>query len=141
MLGPETVARKDGHGVRGVLVLAALTAVGMTACGSDDGPTGPGDAIDVTWGTDASEYRGNDGTQFRYRCPAGGTATAIWGTDVYTDDSSVCTAAVHAGKITLAQGGTVTFEIRPGQSSYAPSTRNGITSGAWDSWLGSFRFP
>jgi hypothetical protein len=65
----------------------------------------------------------------------------VWGTDVYTDDSSVCTAAVHAGLITLAGGGTVTAEIRPGQSSYKGSTRNGITSSPYASWLGSFIFP
>ena len=64
----------------------------------------------------------------------------IWGTDTYTDDSSVCTAAVHSGAISLAAGGTVTIEIRPGLDAYRSSTRNGITSVPYGSWHGSFVF-
>jgi hypothetical protein len=78
--------------------------------------------------------------QFDYDCPPAGVADTIWGTDVYTDDSSVCTAAVHSGLITLAEGGAVTIEMRPGRDSYAPSTRNGIESLAWGQWSSSFRF-
>jgi len=65
-------------------------------------------------------------------------AGAVWGTDVYTDDSSVCTSAVHAGLITLASGGSVTIEMRPGQTSYEGSTRNGIISSPYGSWGGSY---
>jgi hypothetical protein len=122
-------------------VVAVIAVVSMLSCGGDDDPTGPGGAIDATWFTDASDYRDNVGSDYQFRCPAGGTAYEVWGTDIYTDDSSVCTAAVHAGKITFAQGGTVTIEMLPGQSSYTASTRNGVTSGDWDTWLGSFRFP
>jgi hypothetical protein len=64
----------------------------------------------------------------------------VWGTDTYTDDSSVCTAAVHAGLITLASGGPVTFEMRPGLDSYEASTRNGIASRSWGVWSSSFVF-
>ena len=64
----------------------------------------------------------------------------MWGTDVYTDDSSICTAAVSAGLITFQAGGSVTIEIRQGQSSYAGSTRNGVTSKGYGSWNGSFVF-
>jgi hypothetical protein len=126
---------------RRALLLAALCGAGVWSCGGGDGAAGPGGIVTANWTDDASEYRGRNGSQFQYRCPAGGTASAVWGTDVYTDDSSVCTAAVHAGRITFAQGGVVTFEIRPGQSSYAASTRNGVASGPWDQWVGSFRFP
>ncbi|WP_346729629.1 LCCL domain-containing protein [Corallococcus exiguus] len=42
----------------------------------------------------------------------------MWGTDLYTDDSSVCVAAVHAGAITTA-GGTVVVTISRGR----PATR------------------
>jgi hypothetical protein len=95
----------------------------------------------VSWSTTAEEYRGQNSERFTYICPTEGTASSVWGVDLYTDDSSVCTAAVHAGEITLAQGGTVTFEIRPGAASYAGSIRNGIESETWDEWDGSFVFP
>jgi hypothetical protein len=83
-----------------------------------------------------TSYRGQNGTQIRCSCPAvsGGT---VWGTDVYTDDSNACTAAVHAGAIP-ATGGTVVVTIQPGQSSYTGTTRNGITTYNYGAWPGSF---
>ena len=103
--------------------------------------TTTGDVIshpDTNWSSTATTYRGQHGQRVSYACPAGGTATSVWGTDIYTDDSSVCTAAVHVGLITPASGGTVVIEIRPGQASYQGSERNGITSRNWGSWSGSF---
>jgi len=90
------------------------------------------------WGADATSLRGRIGERFKYTCPTGGTARTVWGTGVYTDDSSVCTAAVHAGRITLAAGGTVTIEIRRGRSSYRGTTRHGITTRPYGAWPGSF---
>src|SRR5262245_392156 len=90
------------------------------------------------WNARAANFRGQNGARFEYTCPKYGTANGVYGTDVYTDDSSVCTAAVHAGRITLAGGGSVTIEIRPGQSSYTSSTRNGITSSSYGPWPGSY---
>ena len=66
------------------------------------------------WFASAKDYRGQNGKRLEFVCPADGKPATIYGTDVYTDDSSVCTAAVHDGKITTADGGTVTIEIRPG---------------------------
>jgi hypothetical protein len=62
----------------------------------------------------------------------------LWGTDLYTDDSSVCVAGVHAGRITLQGGGAVVIEIRPGATAYAGSTRNGVDSAGYGEWGGSF---
>jgi len=76
--------------------------------------------------------------RFSYDCPAGGNPLSIWGTDVYTDDSPVCVAGVHAGVITLAAGGRVQIEIRPGQDAYAGSDRNGVTSLGFSTWSGSY---
>ena len=108
-----------------------------------DPDPGPGGAIansGANWASTATGYRGEHGQRVSYACPAGGTARTVWGTEVYTDDSSVCTAAVHAGLITLASGGNVVIEIRPGQTSYTGSQRHGITSRNWGSWGGSFVF-
>lgn len=90
------------------------------------------------WSADARHLRGLIGQHFAFTCPAGGPPTRIWGSGVYTDDSSVCTAGVHAGRITVARGGTVSIEVRGGQAGYVASTRNGITSRPWGSWPGSF---
>ncbi len=92
------------------------------------------------WTTDATEHRAELGQQFRYLCPAGGSAAPLWGTDTYTDDSSVCTAAVHAGLITLASGGQVTLQMVEGLQSYVGSTRNGVTSSEYADWQNAFQF-
>src|SRR5689334_8891904 len=81
----------------------------------------------VDWGANATSFRGHNGARYEYVCPAGGHAGSLWGTDTYTDDSSVCTAAVHTGAMTTDGGGIVTIEIRPGLATYTGSTRNGVT--------------
>lgn len=133
------------------LIAAAALALGtLTACitsdDKDENKTigsvlADSVATDVSWFSSALEYRGQNDLNVAYVCPANGTPSSVWGTDIYTDDSSVCTAAVHAGKITLASGGTVVIRIRPGESSYANTTRNGITTLDWGVWSGSFIFP
>jgi ribosome modulation factor len=94
----------------------------------------------ISWNTNAADKRGKNGQQFTYLCPANGTPHTVWGTDVYTDDSSICTAAVHAGLITFQTGGAVTIEIKAGQSNYIGSNRNSVSTKSYASWHGSFIF-
>lgn len=63
----------------------------------------------------------------------------LYGTDVYTDDSYICRAAVHAGAIDAIDGGTVRVVPAPGRGAYASSERNGVRSGTWGAWGGSYR--
>jgi hypothetical protein len=99
------------------------------------------EVIQGTWATQADGYRGKNGQRVTYTFPAGGTLSSrIWGTDLYTDDSSIATAAVHAGLITPQNGGTVTIEIRSGASTYQGTNRNGVNSQNYGSWSGSFVF-
>ena len=45
----------------------------------------------------AHDVQGSDGTSWYMKCPAGCTTnSSVWGTDLYTDDSQVCGAAIHA---------------------------------------------
>jgi hypothetical protein len=90
------------------------------------------------WSMTAEAFRGEDGGQASFGCPAGGTLGSVWGTGLYTDDSSVCTAGVHAGVISQQSGGVVIIQISPGLSSYQGSTANGVTSQDWGNWYGSF---
>jgi hypothetical protein len=94
------------------------------------------------WDASATHLAGRNGRRFTYSCPAGGSARdyVIWGTDVYADGSVVCVAAVHAGVITAARGGTVTIEIAPSPGSFAGSTRNGVVSLDAGGTHASFRF-
>ena len=47
---------------------------------------------------------------------------------------------MHAGLITVDDGGEVTFRLLPGQDSYSGSTANGVTSQDYGSWGDSFEF-
>jgi hypothetical protein len=97
-------------------------------------------ATEQSWHADATSYRGSNGGAFTFDCLRGGSLNPVWGTDVYTDDSSVCTAAVHAGLITLDEGGVVVIRIRRGLDAYEGSTRNGVRTSAYEHWDGSFEF-
>lgn len=97
--------------------------------------------IEATWGTNAQPLGCTIGARHAYRCPPRGAASPIWGTDLYTQDSSVCTAGAHTGRITVFAGGVVVIETRVGAAGYIGSTRNGITSLSTGSWPCSFALP
>jgi hypothetical protein len=63
--------------------------------------------------------------------PDGDTSAYVGGTDIYTYDSAICVAAVHAGAITPDTGGTVTVTRVPQQDSYPATVRNGVSSETW----------
>lgn len=88
----------------------------------------PDEVVPIVWTTAASTFKTDIGRIYHFDCPPDGTPQVIWGSDIYTADSSICTAAVHAGVITLEDGGEVTVEFRPGRSAYGSTTRNGIKS-------------
>lgn len=118
-----------------------LLAICLVALGSVTIEAGAQSVIRGNWVTKASAYKGNIGQQYTFYFPPGGAiSSSLWGTDIYTHDCSIATAAVHAGLINTRNGGTVTIEMRSGQSSYRGSTRNGVTSGNWGSYDGSFIF-
>ena len=64
---------------------------------------------------------------------------SVWGSGIYTTDSGVCRAAVHAGVIP-ATGGRVNLVPAPGQNAYAGSAANGITTSNYGPWGSSFTF-
>lgn len=96
------------------------------------------DQTPVLWNTSASMVSFEAGKTFKIKCPAGGEESAVWGTDIYTLDSSICNAAVHAGKLRRESGGSVTIELRPGESAYKGSTRNGIKTNDYGQYGSSF---
>jgi hypothetical protein len=87
----------------------------------------------------AGQILGEVGSRHLVSCPRfcedeGG----LWGTDVYTADSWVCRAAIHAGYLTR-DGGMIVVIIEPGRRSYAASTRNGVTSKDFGPYDRSYR--
>jgi outer membrane protein OmpA-like peptidoglycan-associated protein len=64
---------------------------------------------------------------------------SVWGMDIYTGDSSLCRAALHAGVIAV-RGGRVTVIPEAGRNAYAGLTRNGVSSSNYGAYKSSFRF-
>lgn len=80
-----------------------------------------------------------DGKPLTCTCRAADVRGGVWGTDVYTRDSSICAAAVHAGALPPS-GGTVTVTAAPGGDSYSGTERNGIRSGSYGKYDASITF-
>jgi hypothetical protein len=96
-------------------------------------------ATAVTAPSNLVGYRNKTGQSFQFAL-TGSTRGAVWGTDIYSDDSDVATAAVHAGVLRAGESGTVTVTLLGGQKSFTASTRNGVSSGSWTTWPGSYSF-
>ena len=94
--------------------------------------------IDAT--STASPYSAEVGRRRVFICRPNLPIQAIWGTDAYTDDSPICSAATHAGVITQAQGGGVTILIGAARDTFPGSKRNGIESNTWPSQRRSYTF-
>jgi hypothetical protein len=126
----------------------AVTGGGHTTTSADNSNSGPSSppappavkGTPTSWEAKATSLNGKDGETFTLACSPGGTEHSVWGSDIYTADSSICTAAVHSGLITYQQGGAVTIELRPGRTIYGCSERNGVTTSPYGSYQNSFVF-
>ncbi len=56
---------------------------------------------------------------------------SVWGTGTYTTDSSLATAAVHAGVLANGETGVVRVTMVQSPNQFTSSTANGVTSGPW----------
>ncbi len=72
-------------------------------------------------------------------CASAAMTGSLWGTGLYTLDSSVCAAARHAGVVPEG-GGPVAVFVGGGCSSFSGGESNGIKSGDWGAYEGSFAF-
>ncbi|WP_315831604.1 LCCL domain-containing protein [Bradyrhizobium prioriisuperbiae] len=115
--------------------------------GRDAAPTAPAASTSAAASICPSTFKAYAGTSEPLTCSCTGEQINInqysfptYGNDVYTSDSSLCRAAVHAGAASAKTGGTVTIIPEAGRKVYAGAVRNGIESldaGAHDA---SFRF-
>ena len=84
-------------------------------------------------------FRGDPGSIFLINCPEScieqkGT---IWGSGIYTSDSSICRAAIHSG-VLQNMGGLIQMVKMPGLNRYESSTNRYITSTVYGGWPKSF---
>jgi len=86
-------------------------------------------------------FRGDPGSIYMISCPpgCGDQSGAIWGTGVFTSDSYICKAALHAG-VTGPNGGDLLFIKTYGQKNYMGSVQNGgnLSASLDKEWPSSF---
>ena len=86
-------------------------------------------------------FRNNNGRVYTVRV-TGTDQGSVWGGSdgIYTDDSRLGKAAVHAGLLKVGEEGIIKVYILPGQQKYTGNTQNGISTINYGSYSGSFRF-
>jgi hypothetical protein len=85
-----------------------------------------------------ARLHGQVGKTFSFRV-TGVVNGQIWGTKIYTSDSMLATAAVHAGVLQPGQTGVVRVTIVAPPAAFQGSTANGVTSGAYGPFQGAYR--
>jgi hypothetical protein len=78
------------------------------------------------------------GKTFVYRV-TGANNGAIYGSDVYTSDSSLAMVAVHAGIVKIGETGVIKVTIVDSPPAYPSVNRNGITSNAFGAYQGAYK--
>jgi len=84
-------------------------------------------------------YEGRVGQIFAFRVTGVVAGGSIWGTDVYTTDSMLAMAAVHAGVIKAGETGVVRLKILASPPSFAGSFRNGVRTSAYGVYGGAYQ--
>ncbi len=113
------------------LIIIALFPYGVFSQGTSI-PDDPGNMVN---------YRATVGTTYSIKI-TGTDQGSVWGgyNGIYTDDSRLGKAAVHAGLLKVGQEGVVKVTILAGQPAYTGSTRNGVTTTSFGAWQGSYKF-
>jgi hypothetical protein len=78
------------------------------------------------------------GTTYYFRV-TGASDGSVWGTDVYTGDSSLTVAAVHAGAVKLGETAVVRVTVMRPLHHYQGSVRNGVTSNDYGPYGTAYR--
>jgi hypothetical protein len=84
------------------------------------------------------KFQGEVGKVFAFRV-TGAVGGTVWGSDVYTSDSPLATAAVHAGVLAVGQTGTVKVRVVPPPPSFTGTTRNGVTTSNYGPYQGAYQ--
>src|SRR5262245_42143928 len=73
-----------------------------------------------------SGFRGKVGETYHFQVTGNSAGGSVWGSGIYTDDSSLAMACVHAGILKNGETGVVKVTIIAGQNAYTGSTANGV---------------
>jgi hypothetical protein len=84
-------------------------------------------------------FESQQGKVFAFKVTGSAAGGSVWGTDIYTTDSRLSMAAVHAGVVKVGETGVVRLKIIPSPASYAGSSRNGITTSGYGAYTAAYQ--
>lgn len=87
---------------------------------------------------DMSAFADKIGQQMVFEA-TGSIQGTVWGTDLYTLDSPLAVAAVHAGALAAGETGKIKVTLLAGKTAYKGSTRHGVTTSDWGHYEGSYK--
>lgn len=120
----QNLAPAMSTAVPGVMAPAAAAAPALPV------PLDLGDCPDVGGGLQI-------GKTYTCACPASAPpdlamgASPIYGAMVYTDDSNVCIAALHAGALKANVAGHIVVRVITSPAAFRGTTQNGVKSQVW----------
>jgi len=84
------------------------------------------------------EYQNREGQVLTFEV-IGAIDGSVWGTEIYTTDSDLSTAAVHSNVLRQGEKGIVKVTILPGQDAYVGTNSQGVTSSSYGRYGGSYK--
>jgi len=85
-----------------------------------------------------TRYQNQVGKRLVFRV-TGSANGGVWGSEVYTGDSTLAVAAVHAGVLKVGETGTVKVRIVEPPPSFNGTTAHGVTTQPFGSFPGAYR--
>lgn len=71
------------------------------------------------------------GSAYACICPSSPSSGAIYGSGIYTNNSNICIAAIHAGVLRKGANGPVILQIVSSPPVFRGKTQSGIKSEVW----------
>jgi hypothetical protein len=71
------------------------------------------------------------GNTYACMCPSNPPPATIYGTAVYSNDSNICVAAIHAGVLRKGVNGQVVLQVVSSPPVFRGKTQSGIKSEVW----------
>jgi hypothetical protein len=140
--GPAVVTLAAGQGAYSGIVRNGVTSSAWGAYDQSFKVAAPAASgpVNISCGDSIKSLNKTATMNFSVTCPVNCVTSggSVWGTDLYTTDSSICRAAIHAGVVTNS-GGSASITLAPGQGAYTGTPRNGITTTAWGAYDQSFK--
>lgn len=84
-------------------------------------------------------FESQQGKVFAFKVTGTAAGGSVWGTDIYTTDSKLSIAAVHAGVVKVGETGIVHLKIIASPPSFAGSARNGISTSPYGRYTAAYQ--